>query len=83
MAFVQAGQVYVFEGVTIGTIAPKAGDFEFGFAQYFIPEGNDKTLGQEYKGWSARERCVKNMMEHKIADVMPVMRLFEGYELQL
>lgn len=84
MAFVQDGQVYVFEAKVAGTIVPKAGDFEFGFAQYFMPDRMNQTLGQERNdNFNARALCIKNMMEHKIAHVMPVMRSFEGYELQL
>jgi XTP/dITP diphosphohydrolase len=84
MAFVQDGQVYVFEAKVSGTIVPKAGDFEFGFAQYFMPDGMSKTLGQERNDdFNARALCIKNMMKHKVAYVMPVMCLSERYELQL
>jgi XTP/dITP diphosphohydrolase len=83
MAFVQCDKVYVFEGEVNGIIVPKAGYLEFGFAQYFLPEGATKTLGQERNDLcNARARCLKNMMEQKIAHVMPVMGSFDGYELQ-
>lgn len=83
MAFAQDGQVYVFEAKVPGIIVPKAGDFEFGFAQYFLPDGTNKTMGQERNdAFNARACCIKNMMEHKVAHVMPVMQSFDGYEFQ-
>lgn len=83
IAFADCGQIYIFEGKVRGTIVPKAGDFEFGFAQYFLPDGTNKTMGQERNDlFNARACCIKNMMERKIAHVMPVMKSFDGYELQ-
>jgi XTP/dITP diphosphohydrolase len=83
MAFCKNSQIYIFEGKVYGTIVPKSGEFEFGFAQYFLPDGTNKTMGQVRNDqFNARACCIKNMMEHKIAHVMPIMQSFDGYELQ-
>jgi XTP/dITP diphosphohydrolase len=83
MAFCEGAQIYIFESKVHGKVVAKAGEFEFGFAQYFLPNGTDKTMGHVRNDiFNARACCIKNMMEHKIAHVMPIMQSFDGYELQ-
>jgi inosine/xanthosine triphosphate pyrophosphatase family protein len=49
-------KVYVYEGITTGTIVPARGDSAFGFDPVFLPHASTKTLAED-KPDSVNARC--------------------------
>lgn len=79
----QAGMSYVFEGVTEGVLTHKAGDFVFGFAQYFKPIGQSQTMGQNRDdALNARARAVAALFKNYVLFRGPTEHNFSKYRFQ-
>jgi XTP/dITP diphosphohydrolase len=79
LAFRQGEFVNVHEGIVKGAIAAKAGESEFGFDPFFIPEGSVKTLAQEKSDeTNARTLTVDALFKGNPLAIHPIIKAWDG-----
>jgi XTP/dITP diphosphohydrolase len=73
------GFVYVYNGTVHGTISEPRGSNGFGFDPWFLPEGANKTLGEEKpRKYSARALGIDNIMSGKYLKKMKPIYKWDG-----
>jgi XTP/dITP diphosphohydrolase len=79
LAFRQDDIVLVYEGKIKGEITDKAGNSEFGFDPFFLPEGRSKTLAQEKpEVVNARALAVDALFRGLPLAIQPIMKTWSG-----
>ena len=77
------GLSYICQGIINGTLSKKAGDFEFGFAQYFIPDGSTETISQSRNdAFNARAHAINALIRKDFFLITPKKYDFTHYSLQ-
>lgn len=69
LAYLDKGIIKVFRGLTEGLIDPSRDLLGFGFDNYFIPKGSNKSLyelGDEKDKFSARKKALINLKNNKV-----------------
>jgi XTP/dITP diphosphohydrolase len=75
----ESGRAYLFHGEVKGRLVAPQGKHFYGFDPYFLPDGAQKTLGEEkaYR-FSARGIAIENLMKAKAYGILPVISYWEG-----
>jgi inosine/xanthosine triphosphate pyrophosphatase family protein len=72
------GKVYIYEGKLTGKIVNPSGG-GFGFDSVFLPDGSNKTLGEEKpKHISARYKAVQNFLNRRVHDIVSPIENWDG-----
>jgi XTP/dITP diphosphohydrolase len=79
LAYQKNGLVYVYEGITTGTIVQPRGDEGFGFDPVFLPDGAEHTLAQQKSdAINARAKAVEALFEGSLLTTSPPLTNWEG-----
>lgn len=79
LAFRQDDFVFVYEGKIKGEITDKAGESEFGFDPFFLPEESSKTLVEEKpEVVNARALAVDALFRGVLFALRPIMKTWSG-----
>lgn len=71
-------EVHIFKGEVHGKIVAARGK-NFGFLPYFLPDGVDKTMGEEIiDEYNARYYAIKNFIEGKPFKILPPLEKWDG-----
>jgi len=79
LAYREGETVYVYEGLTHGTIVPAKGEEGFGFDPIFLPDGTSYTLAeQKPEAVNARAKAVKAIVNGHLFAAVPCIKEWNG-----
>lgn len=72
------GKISIFKGVTEGRIVAEAGN-SFGFNNYFLPDGSQKTFGEEIPDEiNPRKIAVDHLKSNQSFQQLPILKVWNG-----
>ncbi len=79
LAYRERDQVFVYQGIVIGTIVEPKGKGGFGFDPVFLPDGATQTLAEaKLDCYNARALAVDALLKEKALTIQPVIQHWQG-----